>query len=123
MLTTHADFCFLTNCRKKPYAINEKSPNFERGEFHVIQRLVSYLPKGLQVKQEVSISTGQNNADLLAFALPRHHLELHKVIDWQVDAVIDMCGELINFRSITANTKHNLESIQEDYLIEVSLQV
>ena len=39
----------------------------------------------------------------------------------QVDVLIDLCDELHNIRGAAAEGKRNLESISEDYLVEVSI--
>ena len=45
--------------------------------------------------------------------------DLDLVMALQVDAAIDQCADLVNFRSVIAETKRKLESMQEDDLIEV----
>ena len=39
--------------RREAYQINNKSPNIDRGELELIQKLVAVLPNGLKLKQEV----------------------------------------------------------------------
>uniref|UniRef100_A0ABM0LZR8 Paladin-like n=1 Tax=Saccoglossus kowalevskii TaxID=10224 RepID=A0ABM0LZR8_SACKO len=46
---------FPQDALKPPYPINERSPNFERGEFNIIKKLLDYLPNGSQIKQEVDV--------------------------------------------------------------------
>lgn len=41
---------------KTPFPINDQCPNYERGEYYAVQRLVKHFPDGLQIKQEASLS-------------------------------------------------------------------
>ncbi|XP_070544590.1 paladin-like [Ptychodera flava] len=46
---------FPQEAHKVPYPVNDRNPNFERGEFHIIRLLLEYLPNGPKVKQEVDV--------------------------------------------------------------------
>ncbi|XP_032236615.2 paladin isoform X3 [Nematostella vectensis] len=70
-----------------PVLIDENRPNYEKGEFRIIQQLVRNLPNGSQVKQEV-------------------------------DAVIDVCSDVMNIRLGICECKRKLGEIKEDYVIE-----
>ncbi|CAH1794464.1 unnamed protein product [Owenia fusiformis] len=47
---------FPNDAIKTPYPINEKSPNYERGEFTAIVELIKYLSNGPKIKQEVDVT-------------------------------------------------------------------
>ncbi|XP_077999424.1 paladin-like [Glandiceps talaboti] len=46
---------FPQEALKSAYPINERNPNFEKGEFHIVQQLLEYLPNGPQIKHEVDV--------------------------------------------------------------------
>ena len=46
--------------------MDESNPNYEKGEFRLIQQLIKSLPNGLKIKQEVRLSK-----PLIICSLPR----------------------------------------------------
>ena len=54
LIVSHALSCYPSSI---PLPVDENNPNYEKGEFHLIQQLVKSLPNGTQVKQEVQYYT------------------------------------------------------------------